>query len=105
MEGPLRHNNLDVGAAMIIPVPAPLGGVVVVGEAAVVYLAAGQPPKTLPLQATIVRVRGRGHPAEQRHQGKGMRCLHALSAINASQPCMFACPVCSGQASPPTNHV
>lgn len=57
MEGPWRHSNLDAGAAMIIPVPVPLGGAVVVGEASITYLSGAQPAKSVPLKATIVRVR------------------------------------------------
>jgi len=62
VEGPWRHSNLDAGAAMLIPVPAPLGGVVVVGEASIAYLAGGQPAKSVALAATIVRVRRRARP-------------------------------------------
>ena len=57
VEGPWRHSNLDAGAAMIIPVPVPLGGAVVVGEASITYLSGAQPAKSVPLKATIVRVR------------------------------------------------
>ena len=60
VEGPWRHNNLDAGAAMVIPVPLPLGGVVVVGEAVTTYIDGAQPAKTVPLKSTIVRVRA-GH--------------------------------------------
>ena len=60
VEGPWRHNNLDAGAAMVIPVPQPLGGVVVVGEAVVTYIDGAQPAKSVPLKSTIVRVRA-GH--------------------------------------------
>ena len=59
VEGPWRHNSLDAGAAMVIPVPLPLGGVVVVGEAVVTYINGAQPAKTVPLKSTIVRVRAR----------------------------------------------
>lgn len=63
IEGPWRHNNLDAGAAMVIPVPLPLGGVVVVGEAVVTYIDGAQPAKSVPLKSTIVRVRaGRMQP-------------------------------------------
>ena len=57
VEGPWRHNNLDAGAAMVIPVPLPLGGAVVVGEAVVTYIDGAQPAKSVPLKSTIVRVR------------------------------------------------
>ena len=61
VEGPWRHNNLDAGAAMVIPVPQPLGGAVVVGEAVVTYIDGAQPAKSVPLKSTIVRVRARPH--------------------------------------------
>lgn len=71
VEGPWRHNNLDAGAAMVIPVPLPLGGVVVVGEAVITYIDGGQPAKTVPLKATIVRVRARAH-------GAWSTCAHGM---------------------------
>ncbi len=37
-EGPWQQNNLDAGASLLIPIPAPLGGVVVVGESSVTYM-------------------------------------------------------------------
>ncbi len=74
MEGPWRHSNLDAGAAMLIPVPAPLGGVVVVGEASIAYLAGGQPAKSVALAATIVRVR----PHARRPLGAASVAAHAL---------------------------
>ena len=57
VEGPWRQNNLDANAAMVIPVPLPLGGVVVVGEAVIAYIDGAQQAKTVPLKSTIVRVR------------------------------------------------
>ena len=38
MDGPWQHANLDGGASLIIPVPAPLCGAIVVGEQSIVYL-------------------------------------------------------------------
>ena len=42
-EGPLAHQNLDAGASMLVAVPAPLGGALVVGEAVVTYFSVGAP--------------------------------------------------------------
>jgi hypothetical protein len=72
-EGPLAHQNLDAGASMIIPVPAPLGGAIVVGESVVTYFSAGQPQyqRSAALRQTIVRVRVR------RGQGEGPRARWA----------------------------
>jgi hypothetical protein len=38
VDGPWQQTNLDGGASLIIAVPAPLGGVIVVGEQSIVYL-------------------------------------------------------------------
>ena len=37
-DGPWQQANLDIGASLIIPIAAPVGGVIVVGEQSVVYL-------------------------------------------------------------------
>ena len=37
-DGPWQQANLDIGASLIIPIAAPTGGVIVVGEQSVVYL-------------------------------------------------------------------
>ena len=36
-DGPWVQNNLDNGAGLLIPVPLPLGGVIIVGEQTIVY--------------------------------------------------------------------
>ena len=38
VEGPWQQANLDGGASLIIPVPKPLCGAIVVGEQSIVYL-------------------------------------------------------------------
>ena len=55
-EGPLAQQNLDAGANMLIPVPAPQGGVIVIGESVIAYFAEGQPMKVTPIKQTIIRV-------------------------------------------------
>ena len=55
-EGPWRQVNLDDGASMIITVPTPLGGVLVVGEASVAYISGSQPMKCTPIAQTVMRV-------------------------------------------------
>ena len=55
-EGPWRQVNLDAGASMIITVPTPLGGVLVVGEASVAYISGSQPMKCTPITQTVMRV-------------------------------------------------
>jgi hypothetical protein len=55
-DGPFRHSNLDAGASIVISVPAPLGGALVVGEAVIAYINQGHPMKCTPIKPTIVRV-------------------------------------------------
>ena len=55
-EGPWRQSNLDAGASMIITVPAPMGGAIVVGESVVAYIGHGQQMKCTEMMPTIVRV-------------------------------------------------
>lgn len=40
VEGPWAQNNLDNGAALLIPVPPPLCGVLIIGEETIVYCSA-----------------------------------------------------------------
>uniref|UniRef100_A0A0D9V2C3 DNA damage-binding protein 1 n=1 Tax=Leersia perrieri TaxID=77586 RepID=A0A0D9V2C3_9ORYZ len=40
VEGPWSQNNLDNGASLLIPVPAPLGVVIVIGEITIAYFSA-----------------------------------------------------------------
>lgn len=39
-EGPWSQSNLDNGAGLLIPVPLPLGGVIIIGEETIVYCSA-----------------------------------------------------------------
>ncbi len=55
-EGPWRQSNLDAGASMIITVPAPMGGAIVVGESVVAYIGQGQQMKCTEMTPTIIRV-------------------------------------------------
>ena len=40
VEGPWSQNNLDNGADLLIPVPLPLCGVLIIGEETIVYCSA-----------------------------------------------------------------
>lgn len=40
VEGPWSQNNLDNGANLLIPVPPPLCGVIIIGEETIVYCSA-----------------------------------------------------------------
>ena len=57
-EGPWRQSNLDAGASMIISVPAPMGGAIVLGESVIAYMGRGQQMKCTEITPTIIRARG-----------------------------------------------
>lgn len=49
IEGPLSQNNLDNGADLLIPVPPPLCGVLIIGEETIVYCSAST-VKAIPIR-------------------------------------------------------
>lgn len=55
-DGPWSQQNLDAGAGMIIPVPSPAAGAVVVGENVITYFNSNQPPRSASLRQNIMRV-------------------------------------------------
>lgn len=55
-DGPWKHNNLDNGANIIIAVPKPLCGAIVLGESVITYFNADQ-QKTVSLQHDVMTVR------------------------------------------------
>ncbi|KAL0918442.1 hypothetical protein M5K25_010451 [Dendrobium thyrsiflorum] len=61
IEGPWSQNNLDNGAGMLIPVPLPLGGVIIIGEETIVYCN-GSSFKAIPIRPSITRAYGRIDP-------------------------------------------
>ncbi|XP_010906318.1 DNA damage-binding protein 1a [Elaeis guineensis] len=58
VEGPWSQNNLDNGAGLLIPVPMPLGGVIIIGEETIVYCSATA-FKAIPIRPSITRAYGR----------------------------------------------
>ncbi|KAJ4748371.1 DNA damage-binding protein 1 [Rhynchospora pubera] len=58
VEGPWSQSNLDNGAGLLIPVPLPLGGVIIIGEETVVYCSATA-FKAIPIRPSIIRAYGR----------------------------------------------
>ncbi len=86
-EGPLAQQNLDAGANMLIPVPSPLGGVIVIGESVIAYFAEGQAMKVTPIKQTIIRVRLQLRPFFRTHtaQPAAAWLIARLSAIVALQ--------------------
>lgn len=68
VDGPFSQNNLDAGASMIIPVPGPTGGLIVVGESVIMYVrakrsAADQAVKSIQVSTSIVKVSPVGETA------------------------------------------
>eukprot|EP00898_Chlorokybus_atmophyticus_P002114 jgi/Chlat1/2903/Chrsp2S04662 len=57
-EGPWLQSNLDAGAGLVIPVPMPLGGAIVVGEQTLMYHN-GTSFKAIPMHQTVTRAYGR----------------------------------------------
>ncbi|AQK88922.1 DNA damage-binding protein 1a [Zea mays] len=53
VEGPWSQNNVDNGAGLLIPVPAPLGGVIIIGEEQIVYCNANSTFKAIPIKQVI----------------------------------------------------
>ncbi|KAF6166099.1 hypothetical protein GIB67_023809 [Kingdonia uniflora] len=58
IEGPWSQNNLDNGATLLIPVPMPLGGVIIIGEETIVYCSATA-FKAIPIRPSITNAYGR----------------------------------------------
>lgn len=52
-EGPWLQNNLDNGAGLLIPVPLPLGGAIIIGEQTIVYYN-GSVFKAIPIRPVCV---------------------------------------------------
>ncbi|XP_010445239.1 PREDICTED: DNA damage-binding protein 1b-like [Camelina sativa] len=58
VEGPWSQNNLDNGADLLIPVPSPLCGVLIIGEETIVYCSANA-FKAIPIRPSITKAYGR----------------------------------------------
>ncbi|CAA6668092.1 unnamed protein product [Spirodela intermedia] len=57
-EGPWQQANVDNGAGLLIPVPMPLGGVIIIGEETIVYCSATA-FKAIPTKPSITRAYGK----------------------------------------------
>lgn len=55
--GPWAQSNVEAGASMLIPVPAPFGGVLVVGQQTIAYIN-GADFRTMSIPSTIIRSHG-----------------------------------------------
>ncbi|AQK92556.1 DNA damage-binding protein 1a [Zea mays] len=79
IEGPWSQNNVDNGAGLLIPVPAPLGGVIIIGEEQIVYCNANSTFKAIPIKQSIIRAYGRVDPDGSRYLlGDNTGILHLL---------------------------
>ncbi|XP_031500678.1 DNA damage-binding protein 1 [Nymphaea colorata] len=82
VEGPLSQNNLDNGAGLLIPVPMPLGGVIIIGEQTIVYCSASV-FKAIPIRPSITRAYGRVDADGSRYLlGDHAGLLHLLVIIH-----------------------
>ncbi|KAM0880962.1 hypothetical protein ACQ4PT_033240 [Festuca glaucescens] len=79
VEGPWSQNNLDNGAGLLIPVLAPLGGVIIIGEETIVYCNGNSAFKAMPIKQSIIRAYGRVDPDGPRYLlGDNTGTLHLL---------------------------
>ena len=59
-QGPWQQSGVEMGATLIIPVPMPLGGAVLVGEQTLTYLNGDKgETKTIPMSPTVIRAFGK----------------------------------------------
>lgn len=63
-DGPWHQPNLEAGSSKIIPVPAPLGGAIVVGESVLTYFNTQQPTRSTQIKANTAVQVGRGGTAK-----------------------------------------
>lgn len=56
-EGPWSQSNVEAGASLLIPVPMPLGGVLIVSNQTIVYHN-GSTFHAIPMQSTVIQVYG-----------------------------------------------
>ncbi|CAL5412555.1 unnamed protein product [Camellia sinensis] len=85
VEGPWSQNNLDNGAALLIPVPPPLCGVLIIGEETIVYCSASA-FKAIPIRPSITRAYGRVDADGSRYLlGDHAGLLHLLVIIHEKE--------------------
>ena len=75
--GPWDHSNLDMGANVIIPVPTPLGGAIVIGEQTIMYFD-GSATSVIPIKQTVTKAYGIVDPDGSRYLLATSRFLHLL---------------------------
>ena len=83
--GPWDHSNLDMGANVIIPVPMPLGGAIVIGEQTIMYFD-GATTSVIPIKQTITKAYGIVDPDGSRYLLSDITgTLHLLVLVHADQ--------------------
>ncbi|GBG61192.1 hypothetical protein CBR_g19725 [Chara braunii] len=76
-DGPWMQPNVESGAGMIIPVPTPLGGVIIVGEQLIMYHD-GTSFKTIPIRPSVTKAYGRVDADGSRYLLSDQNNLHLL---------------------------
>ncbi|XP_022762655.1 DNA damage-binding protein 1a-like [Durio zibethinus] len=85
VEGPWSQNNLDNGADLLIPVPPPLCGVLIIGEETIVYCSANV-FKAIPIRPSITKAYGRVDADGSRYLlGDHAGLLHLLVIIHEKE--------------------
>ena len=59
VEGQFKQNNVDQGSNMLIAVPAPLGGCIVIGEQTVTWVGGAGRNRSISMEMTIIKAYGR----------------------------------------------
>jgi DNA damage-binding protein 1 len=54
VEGPWSQNNLDNGVGLLIPVPAPFSGVIIIGEETIFYCNSNATFKAIPIKQVSI---------------------------------------------------
>nr|GEU46573.1 DNA damage-binding protein 1 [Tanacetum cinerariifolium] len=85
VEGPWSQNNLDNGADLLIPVPPPFCGVLIIGEETIVYCSASA-FKAIPIRPSITRAYGRVDADGSRYLlGDHSGLLHLLVIVHEKE--------------------
>ncbi|GKE14731.1 DNA damage-binding protein 1, partial [Tanacetum coccineum] len=85
VEGPWSQNNLDNGADLLIPVPPPFRGVLIIGEETIVYCSASA-FKAIPIRPSITRAYGRVDADGSRYLlGDHSGLLHLLVIVHEKE--------------------
>ncbi|KFK28706.1 hypothetical protein AALP_AA7G036100 [Arabis alpina] len=85
VEGPWSHHNLDNGADLLIPVPPPLCGVLIIGDETIVYCSPNA-CKAIQIRPTVIKAYGRVDIDGSRYLlGDDTGLLHLLVIIHEKE--------------------